>query len=142
MLRKTQGNVAGRKPGSRNQLSQAIISSFLRDWRKNGDKALEKVRRTQPAVYCKLAVLLVPKEHKVEHTSIYENLSTEQIEAYIAEIQDRLDRRAAGHHAGKLIDGEPVETTALPAPVEVPKPKRRNKVMAAAETAVLGRDET
>ena len=98
------GNVAGRKPGSRNRLSEEIISSFLRDWRKHGDKALEKVRRTQPAAYCKLAVLLVPKEHKVEHTDTYANLSTEQIEAYIAEIQDRLDRRAAGDQA-KMIDG-------------------------------------
>jgi hypothetical protein len=88
----------------------------------------------------KLAVLLVPKEHKVEHTNAYENMSTEQIQAYIAEIQDRLDRRAAGDQA-KLIDGEPVEATALPVPVEVPKPKRRNSVMAAADTAVLGRDE-
>ena len=106
------GNVAGRKPGSRNRLSDEIISSFLRDWRKHGDKALEKVRRTQPAAYCKLAVLLVPKEHKVEHTDTYENLSTEQIEAYIAEIQDRLDRRAAGDQA-KVIDGEAVETSAV-----------------------------
>jgi hypothetical protein len=135
-----RGNVAGRKPGSRNRLSDEIISSFLRDWRKHGDKALEKVRRTQPAVYCKLAVLLVPKEHKVEHTDTYTNLSTEQIQAYIAEIQERLDRRAAGDQA-KLIDGDPVETTALPVPVEVPKPKRRNSIMAAADAAVLGRDE-
>ena len=82
----------------------------------------------------------MPKEHKVEHTDTYTNLSTEQIEAYIAEIQDRLDRRAAGDQA-KLIEGEPVETTALPVPVEVPKRKRRNSVMAAADTAVLGRDE-
>jgi hypothetical protein len=57
-----RATVAGRKPGSRNRLSDEIISSFLRDWRKHGDKALEKVRRTQPAAYCKLAVLLVPKE--------------------------------------------------------------------------------
>jgi hypothetical protein len=61
----------GRRPGSRNRLSEEIISSFLRDWHKHGDKALERVRRTQPAVYCKLAVLLVPKEHKVEHTSVF-----------------------------------------------------------------------
>jgi hypothetical protein len=37
-----QGNVAGRKPGSRNRLSEEIISSFLRDWRKHGDKALRR----------------------------------------------------------------------------------------------------
>jgi hypothetical protein len=132
------GNVAGRKPGSRNRLSDEIISSFLRDWRKHGDKALEKVRRTQPAVYCKLAVLLVPKEHKVEHTDTYTNLSTEQIEAYIAEIQDRLDRRAAGDQA-KLIDGEAVKTTAVAAttPLVLEPPKcRSNRLMMEADTAI------
>ena len=51
--------------------------------------------------------LLVPREHKVELTNAYEGLSTEQIEAYIAAIQDRIDRRAAGHQA-KVIDGEAV----------------------------------
>ena len=80
------GNVAGRRPGSRNRLSEEIISSFLRDWRKHGDKALERVRRTQPAAYCKLAVLLVPKKHKIEQANTYEGMSTEQIEAYIAAI--------------------------------------------------------
>jgi hypothetical protein len=133
-----RGNVAGRKPGSRNRLSDEIISSFLRDWRKHGDKALEKVRRTQPAVYCKLAVLLVPKEHKVEHTDTYTNLSTEQIQAYIAEIQDRLDRRAAGNQA-KVIDGEAVETTAAATttPLQLEPPKRRsNRLMTQADTAL------
>ena len=113
MLHETAGpgNVAGRRPGSRNRLSEEVISSFLRDWRKHGDKALERVRRTQPAAYCKLAVLLVPKEHKVEHTNAYANLSTEQIQAYIAEIQERLDRRAGDR--AKLIEGRGVETTAV-----------------------------
>ena len=45
----------------------------------------------------------------------------------------------AARLATKVI--EAVETTALPVPVEVRKPKRRNSVMAAADTAVLGRDE-
>ena len=56
----------------------------------------------------------------------------------IADLEERIARRAAGSDA-KLI--EAVDTTALPAPVEVPKPKRRNRVMAAADTAVFGRDE-
>ena len=127
-------NPAGRKPGSRNRLSEEVISSFLCDWRMHQDHALAKVRRMQPAVYCKLAVLLVPREQKVEHVNALTGLSDEQLEAMIAELEERIARRAAGSDA-KLI--EAVETTALPAPIEVP-----NRVMAAADTAVLGRDET
>ena len=139
---KSVGNPAGRKPGSRNRLSDEIISSFLRDWRKHGDKALEKVRRSQPAVYCKLAVLLVPKEHKVEQTNTYENLTTDQIQAYIVEIQDRLDRRAAGDQA-KVIDGEAVDTTAVATttPLQIEPPElRSNRLMTAADTAIGPRE--
>ena len=133
------GNPAGRKPGSRNRLSEEVISSFLRDWRMHGEHALAKVRRTQPAVYCKLAVFLVPREQKVEHVNAVTSLSDEELAAMIADLEERIARRA---DQAKLIEGEAVDAAALPAPVEVPKPKRRNRVMAAADTAVLGRDET
>ena len=84
----------------------------------------------------------MPKEHKVEHTDAYTNLSTEQIEAYIAEIQDRLDRRAASDQA-KLIDGEPVATTAAATttPLVLEPPKRSsNRLMTEADNAVGPRE--
>ena len=36
--------------GSRNKLSEAVICALLRDFSKHGEKAIAKVRRTQPAV--------------------------------------------------------------------------------------------
>ena len=93
-------------------------------------------------MYCKLAVLLVPKEHKVEHTSVISGLSDEQIEAYIADIQDRLDRRAAGDQT-KVIEGtvEPtaVEITAPPAELEPPS-RRSSRLMMEADTAIGPRE--
>jgi hypothetical protein len=61
------GNPAGRLRGSRNRLSEAVICALLRDFSKHGEKAIAKVRRTQPAAYLKILALLVPREHKVEH---------------------------------------------------------------------------
>ena len=110
--RGVSGNPAGRPRGSRNALSEEVICALLRDFRQHGQKAIAQVRMRQPAAYLKVLALLVPREHKVELTNTYEGLSTEQIEAYIAAIQDRLDRRAAGDQA-KVIDGEAVETTAV-----------------------------
>jgi hypothetical protein len=136
------GKPPGRPRGSRNALSEAVICAFLRDFREHGQRAIAKVRRTQPAAYLKLAVLLVPREHKVEQTNTYENLTTDQIEAYIAEIQDRLDRRAAGDQA-KLIDGEPVESTAAATttPLVLEPPKcRTNRLMTEADTAIGPRE--
>ena len=132
--RRGSGKPPGRPRGSRNALSEEVICAFLRDFREHGQPAIAKVRKTQPAAYVKLAVLLVPRENKVEHHNFYEGLSTEQIEQYIAAIQDRLDRRA-----GKLIDGEPVETTAaaITTPLQLEPPRRnRNRLLQHADSAV------
>jgi hypothetical protein len=91
------------------------------------------VRRTQPGVYLKVLALLVPKEHRVEHSNPLSPLSDEQLADMVAELEGRLARRAAGGDS-KLI--EAVETTALPAPIAAPMPKQLNKIMEAAETAI------
>ena len=134
-----KGNPAGRVRGSRNALSEAVICALLRDFREHSQRAIAKVRETQPSAYLKILALLVPRKLKLEQRNAIAGLSDEQLEAMIAELEERIARRA---EQAKLIEGEAVETAALPAPLEVPKPKRRNKVMAAADTAVLGRDET
>jgi hypothetical protein len=135
------GNPPGRPRGSRNRaiLNEEFIAALLRHFRREGERAIARMAATQPAAYCKILTLLVPRELKLEHRNAVAGLSDEQLEAMIAELEERIARRAAGSDA-KLI--EAVETTALPAPVEVPKPKRRNRVMAAADTTVLGHGET
>jgi hypothetical protein len=69
MPRARQGNPAGRMRGSRNKLSEAVICALLRDFSKHGEKAVAKVRRDQPGVYLRCLTLLVPREHKVEHSN-------------------------------------------------------------------------
>jgi hypothetical protein len=132
------GNPAGRMRGSRNALSEEVICALLRDFRQHGQKAIAQVRTRQPAAYLKVLALLVPREQKVELANTYEGLSTEQIQQYIAAIQDRLDRRAAADQA-KVIDGEAVETTAVTTttPPQVEPPKRRsNRLMTEADSAI------
>jgi hypothetical protein len=65
------GNPAGGPLGSRHrqQLNSEFIAALLRDFRHSGPNAIERVRRAQPAVYLKVLALLVPREHKVEHTN-------------------------------------------------------------------------
>ena len=129
----------GRPRGSRNALSEEVICALLRDFRQHGQKAVAQVRLRQPAAYLKVLALLVPREHKVELTNAYENMSTEQIEAYIADIQDRIDRRAAGDQA-KVIEGTAetpaVETIAPPAELEPPKRKQRNRLLQHVDSAI------
>ena len=92
------GNPAGRLRGSRNALSEEVICALLRDFRKHGEKAVARVRRTQPAAYLKILALLVPREMKVEHSGGVKAMSDEQLEAGIEAIQRcwRLARRVTG----------------------------------------------
>ena len=49
---------------------------MLRDFSKHA----EKVRRTQPAAYLKCLALLVPREHKVEHSNPLKAMTDEHLE--------------------------------------------------------------
>jgi Family of unknown function (DUF5681) len=129
------GNPAGRLRGSRNKLSEEVICALLRDFRQHGQKAVARVRQTQPAAYLKVLALLVPREHKVEHSNVIKSLSDQELEAMVEYIETSLAAQAGA--PAKMIEGtiEPtaVEATALPV-LESPKPK--NRVMMEADTAV------
>jgi Family of unknown function (DUF5681) len=134
------GNPAGRTRGSRNKLSEEVICALLRDFRQHGQKAVAQVRRTQPAAYLKILALLVPREHKVEHSNALKNLTDEQLEAMIEYIQTCLAAQAGG--PVQLMAGT-IEATAVdamtPPVLESPKCKS-NRLMIAADTAVGRRD--
>jgi hypothetical protein len=81
------------------------------------EKAIAKVRRTQPAAYLKCLVLLVPREHKVEHSNPLKAMTDEELDAAIAALRDLLARREAAAK-GKLIDAEPVEPALIGPPLD------------------------
>jgi hypothetical protein len=123
--------------GSRNRLSEAVICALLRDFSKHGEKAIAKVRRTQPAAYLKICALLVPREHKVEYSNSLKNLTDEELDAAIEAVKAMIAHAGNG---AKVIEGA-AETVALPAPDVVPARRRRpNKVMDAADTAIGTRE--
>ena len=113
-----------------------FIAALLRDFRQGGPKAIERVRRTHPAVYLKVLALLAPRENKVDHVNPISRVSDEELDAMIQELQERIAARAA---AAKVIEGKAVEQPALPAPAAEP-PKRRNRILAEADTAIGPRE--
>jgi len=132
------GNPAGGPVGSRHrqQLNGEFIAALLRDFRHGGPKAIERVRRTQPAAYLKILALLVPREHKVEHRNPVKDMTDEQLVAMIEYIETWLAAQAGG--SVKVIEGmiEPttVPATALPG-LEPPK-RKPNRLMMEVETAI------
>ena len=129
------GNPAGRERGSRNRLSEEVICALLRDFRQHGQKAVARVRQTQPAAYLKILALLVPREHKVEHRNRVKELSDEQLEAAIEYFEASLAAQAGG--PAKVIEGtiEPKTVPATALPVLEP-PKRKPNLMIEVDTAI------
>ena len=114
---------------------KAFLEALAKDFQEGGAQAIAKVRKEQPAAYMKICALLVPKELKLEHTGGVKSMTDEQIEAGIAMIKAMLEARSSDE--AKLIEAT-AESVALPAPDVAPddKPKRQNKVMDTADTAV------
>jgi hypothetical protein len=144
------GNPAGAPVGSRHrqQLNGEFIAALLRDFRHGGPAAIAKVRKNQPAAYCKLLTLLCPRDVKVEHSGGVKAMSDEQIEQAIEAIQTMLAARAG--EAPKVIEGT-AEPAALPAPngpsseaaLEAtlePTKRKPNRLMMEADTAIGPRE--
>src|SRR5262245_32983298 len=98
------GNLSGNVHRSRHALNADTIREMHLAFRRGGRKAIEKVMRNQPAVFLKLLVLLVPREHKVEHSNAIKDMTTEQIERSIELIKEILAKREAAANA-KVIEG-------------------------------------
>src|SRR6516165_3550829 len=115
------GNPAGGPVGSRHrqQLNGEFIAALLRDFRHGGPAAIAKVRKNQPAAYCKLLTLLCPRDVKVEHSGGAKAMSDEQIEEAIEAIEEMLARRSS--EAAKVSEGEAEVVSSLPAPARPTK---------------------
>ena len=98
---------------SRHALNGDTIREMHLAFRRGGRKAIDKVMKTQPAVFLKLLVLLVPREMQVEHSGGVKAMSDDQLEAAIEAITAMLAAR--DQSAGAGADAKVIEGEALPA---------------------------
>jgi hypothetical protein len=136
-IRRLAGNPRGPYAPSRERarFSSEFIAALLRDFRQGGSKAIERVRRTQPAAYMKICALLVPKEMKLEHSAGVKDLTDEQLEQAIEAVKAMLDQKAGD--LAKVIEGT-AEPAALPSPTDLrhPERKRSNRLLEHVDTAI------
>jgi hypothetical protein len=109
------GNPGGSPEATRRAFNKRFLLDLAEDWQQHGREVFKRVRRESPAAYLKVCAMLVPREMKLEHSGGIKAMSPEQIERSIELIKEILAQREAGANA-KLIDGEPVDAAALPAP--------------------------
>ena len=84
-------------------------------FRQGGREAIDKVTRTQPAVFLKLLVLLVPRQMTLDHSGGVKAMTDEQLERAIEMVEEMIRQRDAGQSA-KVIEGETEVVPSLPAP--------------------------
>jgi hypothetical protein len=60
------GNPAGRKPGSRNALSESFLSQLHRHFQEHGASAIDAVYNESPVDYLKVVASVVPKQFGLE----------------------------------------------------------------------------
>ena len=89
---------------ARRRLNAATFEALQRAFDKGGQKAIDKVMRTQPAIFLKMLVLLVPRELQVEHSGSVKEMTDQQIEDAIAAIKAMIAEREA---AATMIDVTP-----------------------------------
>ena len=89
--------------------------------------------------YLKILALLVPREHKVEHSNSLKELTDEQLEAMIEYLKTSMEAQAGG--SVRVIEGtiEPISVEVRRGPL-LDSPKPKNRVMLEADTAVGPRE--
>jgi hypothetical protein len=116
-------------------LNGEFIAALLRDFRHGGPAAIAKVRKNQPAAYCKLLTLLCPRDFRVEHSGGVKAMTTEQIERGIELIKEMLAQREAGANA-KVIEGTAQGATSAPTELQQARRKRSNRLLEHVDTAI------
>ena len=121
------GNPHGNRHHTRHLLNHRFLQALLLDFDAHGREAIEKCRKQSALGYVKVLAHLVPREMKVEQSQVLKTMSDEELEAMVEYLRAMLAAQAG--EGAKVIEG-PAETVALPAP------KRPNRLMLEADTAV------
>jgi hypothetical protein len=72
------------------------------------------VRTKHPSVYLRVLGLLIPREHKLEHTNPLGELSDEQLAAMIEHVRGQLEERLRTERVAKVVNGKAIVSSRLP----------------------------
>jgi hypothetical protein len=127
------GNPGGSPEATRRAFNKRFLLDLAEDWQQHGREVFKRVRRESPASYLKVCAMLVPREHKVEHSNVIKSLSDQELEAMIEYLKTSLEAQAGG--SIRVIEG-----TIEPAAATAHAPKLKNRLMLEADTAVGPRE--
>lgn len=97
------GNPNGRPKGSRGKITEDFLTTLYKDFKKNGEDAIQKCRISDPSAYLKIVAGLVPKHFVLERP--LDGLSDEELADILFDIRGRID------NASQAIDVTPTLLT-------------------------------
>jgi hypothetical protein len=83
-----------KQKGARDRLSAAFLTDFADDYEAHGKAVIETVRGQDPIAYMRIAAALLPTKVEISENPL-DDLSDEQLDAYMEEAHGRIMERAA-----------------------------------------------
>ena len=112
------GNPGGSLEATRRSFNRDFLLALSEHFKREGPKVIAKVAKEQPAAYMKICALLVPREHKVEHSNPLKSLTDEELAAMVELLKASLEAKA---QSAKVIEGKAEVVPRLPS-LAAPKP--------------------
>jgi hypothetical protein len=84
----------GRRKGSRDRISTALLEAIAEDFEKFGTEAVRITRAEKPTEYLRICASLLPREFEVTTHNSLRELSDDELDVYIAQL--RTERATTG----------------------------------------------
>jgi hypothetical protein len=84
----------GRRKGSRDRISTALLESIAKDFELHGDEAVKLTRMERPAEYLKIVASPLPRELEVTTHNSLRDLTDDELDIFVAQL--RAERTTAG----------------------------------------------
>jgi hypothetical protein len=98
------GNPGGSLEATRRSFNKDFLLALAADFKCHGPQAIEKVRKQQPAAYLKICALLVPREMKLECSSLSGEVEMTRSTSEVAVCSSRASASSRLHFSSCCLD--------------------------------------
>jgi len=80
------GKGGGRRKGSRDRISTALLEAIAKDFEEFGEEAVKIARVEKPVEYLRIVASLLPKEFEIVDSRLHD-ITDEELDAFIEVVQ-------------------------------------------------------
>src|SRR5215470_100295 len=103
------GKGGGRRKGSRDRISTALLEAIAKDFEEFGEEAVKIARVEKPVEYLRIVASLLPKEFEIVDSRL-QDISDEELDAFIEVARRRvITLKDIGDGTAETADREPAQ---------------------------------